>query len=82
MYHFHLLSDNFKGAVFLALAAFCFSLMLTIVKLTGERLHVTLQTMSQASLIYKDVRWLGIYFKSFENGLIQGPVVSVTIFFR
>jgi len=38
---FHQLSDNLKGIAFLMLAAFCFSLMTVIVKLTGELLHVT-----------------------------------------
>ena len=38
---FHALPDNLKGAATLLVAALGFSLMITLIKLAGERLHVT-----------------------------------------
>ncbi|MDO6459155.1 DMT family transporter [Granulosicoccaceae sp. 1_MG-2023] len=38
---FHKLPDNLKGATMLLLAALCFTVMITLIKLAGERLHVT-----------------------------------------
>lgn len=41
MHRFDRLSDNLKGSVVLILAAFGFSLMVTLIKMVGERLPVT-----------------------------------------
>ena len=38
---FHRLPDNLKGIVFLMLASFVFSLMALLIKLLGQRLHIT-----------------------------------------
>jgi len=38
---FHFLSDNLKGATVLLIAAFGFSVMLALIKLTGERLPIS-----------------------------------------
>lgn len=40
-HRFHQLPDNLKGASFLMMAAFAFSLMSVIVKILGSQLHVT-----------------------------------------
>ncbi len=40
-HRFHQLPDNLKGAAFLMMAAFAFSLMSVIVKILGSQLHVT-----------------------------------------
>lgn len=41
MHRFHQLPDNLKGAAFLMMAAFAFSLMSVVVKILGSQLHVT-----------------------------------------
>jgi drug/metabolite transporter (DMT)-like permease len=38
---FHRLPDNLKGIAFLMLASFVFSLMALLIKLSGQRLHIT-----------------------------------------
>ena len=49
---FHQLPDNLKGIIYLMLAAMGFSLMILIIKLAGERLHVTqILLVRQASMV-------------------------------
>ena len=38
---FHRLPDNLKGIVFLMLASFVFAIMALLIKLLGQRLHIT-----------------------------------------
>jgi drug/metabolite transporter (DMT)-like permease len=64
---FHQLPDNLKGALFLMLAAFGFSLMALVVKLAGERLHVTqILLIRQAGMV---IMVAPAIFKSFPGSL-------------
>jgi drug/metabolite transporter (DMT)-like permease len=64
---FHRLPDNLKGIIFLMLAAFGFSLMTLVIKLVGERLHVTqILLIRQAGMV---IMVAPAIFKSFPGSL-------------